>query len=68
VHLSDVSFRLDGPEVRVEFLDSLAGTDTNWAFALHQSDDSHFIAVAAPAPAGVQPAFVIAALPIDLLP
>jgi len=68
VHLSDVSFRLDGPEVRVEFLNSLAGADTNWAFALHESGDSHYIAVASPAPAGMRPAFVVDALPIDLLP
>jgi 4'-phosphopantetheinyl transferase len=68
VHLADVSFTLAGGDVRVEFLNSLAGTDTNWAFALTESGESHFIAAAAPATGGVRPAFVVEPLPAELLP
>jgi 4'-phosphopantetheinyl transferase len=67
VHLSDVSFTL-GDQVRVEFLNSLAGTDANWAFALAEVGDSHFIAAAAPTIDGVAPAFLVEPLPTDLLP
>jgi 4'-phosphopantetheinyl transferase len=68
VPLADVSFSLDDDEVRVTFLNSLAGTDTNWAFALNETDPHHFIAVAAPAPGPDRPQFVIEPMPADLLP
>jgi len=68
VHLADVSFTLGDGDVRVEFLNSLEGTDTNWAFALIETGASHFIAAAVPATGAVRPAFVVEPLPAELLP
>lgn len=68
VPLADVSFAI-GPEgPRVSFLNSLSGTDQDWAFSLMDSGATHFIAVAAPAPAGAAPDFVVEPFPSDLLP
>lgn len=67
VHLADVSFLL-GDTVRVEFLNSLAGSDTNWAFSLTELDGSHFLAAATPAAPDAHPAFVVEAFPAHLLP
>ena len=55
VHLSDISFSLGPSGVTLAFLDSLAGTDTRWQFALIQPSDQHLLAVAASTTDGVQP-------------
>ena len=67
VPLADVSFTL-GDRVRVDFLDSLAGTDTNWAFALVEPDHGHFVAVATPASPAAHPAFIVEPFPTTFLP
>jgi len=68
VCLADISFTLDEAGARVAFLNSLAGTDTNWAFELTEYGASHFVAAAAPAPGGASPVFAVEPLPVDLLP
>lgn len=67
VHLADVSFTL-GDTMRVDFLNSLHGTDTNWAFALTEPDGSHFVAAATPAAPGAHPRFMFEPFPEHLLP
>ncbi len=70
VHLSDISFVLGpGPEdVRVGFLRTLAGTDTQWAFRVAQPNARHIVAVAASASDGRPPAIAIEPMPADWLP
>ena len=68
VHLSDLSFTLEDADVRVSFLNSLAGADPNWAFALSDTCDRHFIAAATPAPHGRRPTFRVEPLPLSALP
>jgi 4'-phosphopantetheinyl transferase len=68
VPLADVSFTLGDGHVRVEFLNTLAGTDTNWAFALAESGATHFIAAAASTRGDAPPRFLVAPFTADLLP
>jgi hypothetical protein len=63
-----VSFALTGDDVRVTFLNDLAGLDTNWAFTLMAEADSHYIAVAAPRSGDDVPRFSRAHFGVDLLP
>ena len=58
VHLADVSFSLE-PDIRIGFLNSLAGESTDWAFHLTTVGDGHFVAVAAPGSTGGVPQFTI---------
>jgi 4'-phosphopantetheinyl transferase len=72
VSLSDVSFTLgadaaSGDGARVEFLDSLAGTDNRWWFHLCQPTDRHLVAVAASMADSVTPRVVVDPLPLDWL-
>jgi 4'-phosphopantetheinyl transferase len=67
VHLSDLSFTLDGGRIGLERLNSLASEDDQgWAFVLDASHPSHLVA-AAVATASLL-SFSIAPLPDDLLP
>jgi 4'-phosphopantetheinyl transferase len=69
VHLSDLSFTLGANgEARVDFLDSLAGSDPNWAFDLRDLDEAYYVAVAASTPNGARPAFALDPLPPEWLP
>ncbi|MEO8069925.1 MAG: 4'-phosphopantetheinyl transferase superfamily protein [Acidobacteriota bacterium] len=68
VHLAHVSFAIAPGAPRVEFLDSLAGTDANWAFELSELGERHVLAVAAPLRAGIRPTFSVAPMPVDVLP
>lgn len=67
VHLADISFSLR-PEICVAFRDSLAGTDTGWAFHLADLDGSHFVAVAAPVAGAPSPTFSVEPFDAALLP
>jgi 4'-phosphopantetheinyl transferase len=50
VTLSDIEFTLDPAGPRIQFLDSLAGTDANWHFHLERPTERHILAVAARRP------------------
>jgi len=62
VHLADISFSLGPGPIRVDFLGSLAGTDTRWSFHLCQIDARHLLAVAAAVTDGVQPSVTVSRL------
>jgi 4'-phosphopantetheinyl transferase len=69
VHLSDLSFTLGANgDARVDFLDSLAGSDPNWAFDLRDLDEAYYVAVAASTPHGMRPVFALDPLPPEWLP
>jgi 4'-phosphopantetheinyl transferase len=68
VPLAELSFDLSAPQIRLEFLGSLAGTDPRWAFALTRIDAEHYVAAAASTAAHPHPRFSLAALPADVLP
>jgi 4'-phosphopantetheinyl transferase len=55
VHLADVGFSLDGPEPRVSFFRSMAGSQPKWRFQLAQPTNRHLIAIAASAADGLLP-------------
>ncbi len=69
VHLSDLSFTIGANgDARVDFLDSLAGSDPNWAFDLRDLEGAYYVAVAASTPNGARPAFALDPLPPEWLP
>jgi 4'-phosphopantetheinyl transferase len=69
VRLSDLSFTISSSgHVTVEFLESLVGTESGWAFDLRMLGDAHFVAAAASTPQGVRPTFSLDPLPADWLP
>jgi 4'-phosphopantetheinyl transferase len=69
VHLSDLSFTLGANgDARVDFLDSLVGSDPNWAFDLRDLDEAYYVAVAASTPHGMRPVFALDPLPPEWLP
>jgi 4'-phosphopantetheinyl transferase len=60
VHLSDISFTLDGNDAaRIEFLNSLSGTDARWRFHLIGLEPHHLLAVAVETRDGAVPPFEI---------
>jgi 4'-phosphopantetheinyl transferase len=67
VPLSDVSFTLDRTGARVEFLDSLSGTDDRWHFQLCQPTERHLMAIAASTSDEVRPTVSVEPLPLDWL-
>jgi 4'-phosphopantetheinyl transferase len=70
VHLSDINFVLERHDesARVEFLDSLAGTDTRWMFRVEQPTSRHLLAIAASTAGSVRPTITIEPFPVGLLP
>jgi phosphopantetheinyl transferase len=67
VHLADLSFTIGDRGIQLECRNALdAGGD--WAFALVEADDTHFLAAAAPVIGGVRPTFTIAPFPMGLAP
>jgi 4'-phosphopantetheinyl transferase len=67
VRLGDVNMTLDDGGARVDFLDSLLGTDARWAFHLAAPTPRHVMALAAPTAEG--PAtFVVRPFPEAWLP
>jgi 4'-phosphopantetheinyl transferase len=67
VHLSDVCFAVRPGGIRIEFLNTLAGTDSNWAFELADLGALHIVAVAAPIIEGRRPRFTFAPFATELL-
>jgi 4'-phosphopantetheinyl transferase len=67
VPLADLSFRLDPPPIRLEFLGQLTGTDSRWTFRLARATDRHIVAIAADTADGIQPDIRLEALPADAL-
>jgi 4'-phosphopantetheinyl transferase len=69
VPLADLSFTLDGQDIR---LDGLAaprqGAGERWAFLLAESNGTHYMAAAAPAGHHADRLFTVAPFPADLLP
>ena len=58
VHLSDISFTLDGVDrAYIGFLDSLAGTDARWNFHIAPLEPHHLAAIAVEARDGATPPF-----------
>ena len=68
VHLPDLSFSLHDDEVRLDLRGSFAEADTAWAFDLITLHAEHFLAVAAPAHAGMRPTFRFDPFPLVWLP
>jgi 4'-phosphopantetheinyl transferase len=65
VPLSDISFAVDGPSPRVNFLRSLAGTDNRWTFHVARPTTEHVLAVAAPSDQA-PPVIAVAPFPLEL--
>jgi 4'-phosphopantetheinyl transferase len=59
VALSDISFDLAGPQPRIGFSDSLAGTDARWAFHMWRPAPRQLAAVAVHTADGLRPTFAI---------
>jgi len=68
VPLAELSFDLRTPEIRLEFLGSLAGTDPRWTFSLTSIDAEHYVAVAAATGEHRHPRIALAPVPAGLLP
>ena len=68
VQLADVEFHIDGGSPSIRFLNSLAGNDPGWTFALFQPTPRFLLSVAAPqAPGAPAPGFEVRAVPLDAL-
>jgi len=67
VPLSAVSFTLDLTGARVEFLDSLSGTDDRWHFQLCRPTERHLMAIAASTSDEGRPTVSVEPLPLDWL-
>jgi 4'-phosphopantetheinyl transferase len=68
VQLADVEFSIDGARPSIRFLNSLAGNDPGWTFALFQPSPRFLLSAAAPQPPGAPPPlFQVHALALDAL-
>lgn len=67
VELTDVRFSIAGDDIRLTLGPSLTGADTDWAFALTNVDDRHYVAAATPTAGSPAPRFSFRTLTADLL-
>ena len=67
VPLREISFVIDDGTARVEFLDSLAGSDDRWAFDIIRPTPRHLLAVAASTADGVRPVVHVEPMPVSRL-